>query len=122
MWLSVRALSEVQTDRKFRQMPHLAFEIGGETYPIVFEKRGAAVSGIDPKYTSEVFKDIPENAESVVLTAAEVGEDGSKSKRNMLVQYGRLRNYGTGPALSTWVTWIPQNVNIGGEILRITEE
>jgi len=34
MWLSVKALREVQTDRRLRQMPHLAFEPGGWVCPI----------------------------------------------------------------------------------------
>ena len=67
MWLSVRALREVQTDRKLRQMPHLAFDHGGERYPIEFVKVGRAVLGIDRKYAEEAFREMPEGAESVDL-------------------------------------------------------
>ncbi len=118
IWLSVKTLREVQTDRKVNQMPHLAFEIGGGVYPIDFEKRGTSVVGINPKYASELFKNIPEDAESIDLATVEIGD----GKRNLLVQYGKLRNYGIGPALSTCITWIPKAVRIGGEIFKITEE
>jgi hypothetical protein len=114
MWLSVKALREVQIDRKLRQMPHLAFEIGGSTYKIEFSKAGTAVGGIDPKYAQKVFKDIPRDAESISLKTGKGGE--------IIQEYGKLKNYGTGPALSTEVVWIPQKVKVGAEVFEITKE
>jgi hypothetical protein len=113
MWLSVKALREVQIDRKYRQIPHLAFEPGGGKYPIEFIKSGSAILGIDSDYTLETFKGIPNDAESICLKT-----DHGK----IVIWYGKLRNYGSGPALSTRVGWIPQKVQIGSEIFRISEE
>lgn len=114
MWLSVKALREVQTDRKLRQKPHLAFDVGGGAYKIEFKKSGKAVLGIDPRYAQEVFKDIPQDAESVSLMTGKGGE--------IIQKYGKLKNYGMGPALSTEVFWIPRKVQVGAEVFEITEE
>jgi hypothetical protein len=113
MWLSVKALREIQTDRKLRQVPHLAFDYGGSGYRIEFSKSGSAVVGINPKYARLVFKDIPKDAESISL---KVGENGE-----IIQHYGKLKNYGMGPALSTEVFWIPRSVQIGSEVFEITK-
>jgi len=114
MWLSVRALREVQKDRKVRQMPHLAFDVGGGSYPIEFVKVGRAVLGIDRECAEEVFSDIPEDAESIDLKSGPGGK--------IIFEYGKLRNYGLGTALSTEVTWVPQKIQIGSEIFMIEKD
>lgn len=118
MWLSVKALREVQIDRRIRHMPHLAFELGGEMLAIQFEKTGTNVSGIDRGYAKKVFKDIPENSESISLKTKKL-ENG---REQVISEYGKLRNYGTGPALSTEVTWIAKKVKVGVEDFKITED
>jgi hypothetical protein len=95
-------------------MPHLAFETGGSSYQIEFVNSGKAVPGIDPKYAIEAFKDIPDDARSITLKTGPNGE--------ILQEYGKLKNYGTGPALSTEVCWIANKVQIGQEIFEITNE
>lgn len=65
IWLSVRALREVQTDRKLRQRPYLGFEIGGYDIAIEFQKAGRTIPGIDPDFVKKMFSDIPEDVESI---------------------------------------------------------
>jgi len=110
IWLSVRALREVQTDRKLRQRPYLGFEIGGYEIPIEFQKAGKTIPGIDPGYVRKMFPDMPEDAESIRIKPR-------KSKLGDLETtfYGQLKNYGSGPALSTTVTWVPEEVWMGSE-------
>jgi hypothetical protein len=105
IWLSTRALREVQTDRKLRQRPFLGFEIGGYDIPIEFQKAGKTIPGIDPEFVKKMFPDIPEDAESVRIKQ-EKDQHASPQTRF----YGQLRNYGLGPALSTTVTWIPTEI------------
>ncbi len=118
MWLSVRALREVQKDRRMRQMPHLAFDVGGGGYPIEFVKAGRADLGIDPKYAEELFRDIPEEAESIHLKS----EPDEAGRRRVTFGYGKLRNYGLGTALSAEVTWVPKKIQIGSEIFTIGKD
>ena len=110
IWLSVRALREVQTDRKLRQKPYLGFEIGGYEIPIEFQKAGKTIPGINPDYVGKMFPDMPEDAESIRIKPR-------KSKQGNLETtfYGQLKNYGLGPALSTTVTWVPEEVWLGSE-------
>ena len=110
LWLSVKALREVQTDRKLRQRPHLAFELGGNILPVEFEKAGRYIPGIDPEYVEKAFPNLPDDAESVRLK-------GIKNKVGYIeiLSYGKLKNYGTGPALSTEVTWVPQEIWFGSK-------
>lgn len=110
IWLSVRALREVQTDRKLRQMPHLAFEIGGYRLHIEFQKAGKTIPGISPKYVEKMFSNLPDDAESVRMKYRE-HEDGIIEPQF----FGRLKNYGSGPALLTEVTWIPKKIWVGSE-------
>ena len=98
LFISVRALREVQEDRKQRQRPHLAFEPGGLQIHIEFVKAGKAIPGINPDYVARIFADFPDDAESVRI------KNRQKDNRTLdLVFYGQLRNYGLGPALETHV-------------------
>ena len=110
IWLSVRALREVQTDRKMRQRPYLGFEIGGYEIPVEFQKAGRTIPGINPEYVERMFPDMPKDAESIRIRPR-------KSQHGNLETtfYGQLNNYGLGPALSTTVTWIPEEVWMGTE-------
>lgn len=110
IWLSIRALREVQTDRKLRQRPYLGFEIGGYEIPIEFQKAGRTIPGIDPDFVKKMFPDIPEDAESIRIKP-KMSKHGSLET----TFYGQLRNYGLGPALSTTVTWVPEEIWIGSE-------
>lgn len=110
MWLSVKALREVQTDRKLRQKPFLGFEPGGHRLPIEFLKAGKTIPGINPEYVQKVFPDLPDDAESVRLK--HIPREGGHVE---ILLYGHLKNYGLGPALSTEVTWIPKAIWIDSE-------
>jgi hypothetical protein len=99
-WLSVKALREVQTDRKLRQRPHLAFEPGGHQIAVRFVPAGKHIPGVNPAYVEKVFPHLPDGAESV---------------RMVHNHYGHLKNFGSGPALLTHITWIPKLVWIGSE-------
>lgn len=117
IWLSIKALREVQVDRKLRQRPYLGFEIGGHDIPIEFRKAGKTIPGIDPAYVKKVFADMPDDAESVRPRHRE-NKDGSVE----LLFYGQLRNYGLGPALTTIVTWVPQEIWHGSEKITVDEK
>jgi hypothetical protein len=110
IWLSIKTLREVQTDRKFRQKPYLGFEIGGYNIPIEFRRAGKTIPGIDPDVVKRMFPDIPEDAESIRIRQKE-SKDGSVE----MTFYGQLRNYGLGPALTTIVTWVAKEVWIESE-------
>ncbi|HVP92639.1 MAG TPA: hypothetical protein VMS94_02730 [Acidobacteriota bacterium] len=117
LWLSIKALREVQTDRKLRQRPYLGFEIGGYEIPIEFQKAGRTIPGIDPDFVKKMFPDIPEDAESVRIRP-KMSEHGTLET----TFYGQLRNYGLGPALSTAVTWVPEEIWIGSEKTSLGNE
>jgi hypothetical protein len=110
IWLSIRALREIQTDRKMRQKPYLGFEIGGYDLPIEFQKAGRTIPGIDPEFVKKMFPDIPDDAESVRIRQKKSNQGNLET-----VFYGQLRNHGLGPALSTTVTWVPEEVWAGSE-------
>lgn len=117
IWLSMKALREVQTDRKLRQRPYLGFDIGGYDIPIEFQKAGRTIPGIDPDFVKKMFPDIPEDVESIRTKP-------KKSKHGSLETtfYGQLRNYGLGPALSTTVTWVPEEVWVGSQKTSLDNE
>jgi hypothetical protein len=117
IWLSIRALREVQTDRKLRQRPYLGFEIGGYDIPIEFQKAGRTIPGIDPDFVKKMFPNIPEDAESIRIKQKE-----SKHGDLEMRFFGQLRNYGLGPALSAAVTWVPREVWIGSEKTSLDNE
>jgi hypothetical protein len=117
IWLSVKALREVQTDRKMRHMPHLAFETGGHLLYVEFKKVGKRIPGINPKYVEKMFPNLPNDAESVRIKDIKK-EDGSVE----MPEYGRLVNYGLGPALSIEVTWKPEIIWIGSEKFTIDDK
>ena len=107
LWMSVKALREVQLDRKLRQRPHLAFETDGWPLPVHFVAAGRRVPGVNPSYAEQVLTSIPEDAKSVRL----VDTPDPKARP----YFGRLKNYGSGPALLTHVTWVANEVWIGAE-------
>jgi len=117
MWLSIRALREVQTDRKLRQRPYLGFDIGGYDIPIEFQKAGRTIPGIDPDFVKKMFPDVPEDAESI-----RIRQEKSKHGGVETTFYGQLRNYGLGPALSTTVTWVPEEIWIESEKTSLDNE
>ncbi len=114
IWLSIRALREVQIDRKLRQQPYLGFEIGGYDISVEFQKAGRTIPGIDPEFVKKMFPDVPEDAESIRMKQRGTEEEGFE-----MVFYGQLRNYGLGPALSTTVTWMPDEVWMGSERISL---
>ncbi|MCP5306809.1 MAG: hypothetical protein H6953_15300 [Chromatiaceae bacterium] len=115
LFMSARALREVQTDRRQRQIPHLAFERGGYRYPIKFVKAGRRVPGVEPEAAERLLSGIPEAAESVRIDHGE-NKDGSVE----LLRIGRLKNYGLGPAISTHVCWKPRSVWFGSEKMELS--
>jgi hypothetical protein len=100
-------LREVQLDRRLRQRPHLAFEPGGYQIPVEFVVAGKRIPGIDPAYVEKVLANLPDKAESVRLVHRPRHFEDSF--------YGHLKNFGSGPALLTHVTWIPSVVWVGSE-------
>jgi hypothetical protein len=117
MWLSVKALREVQIDRKLRQKPYLVFETGGFRLPIEFVKAGKRIPGINPSFVEKMFADLPDDAESIRLKVIP-NNDGIAEP----TFYGKLLNCGLGPALATKTTWIPSKIRIGSEEFAIDEK
>ena len=111
MWLSLKALKEVQIDRRLRQKPLLGFEYGGWQIPIEFKKAGKTIPGLNPSFVEKVFSNLPEEAESVRIKKR-VNKNGFARAPRF---YGKLKNYGLGTALSTTVSWIPQEICIDSE-------
>ena len=112
LFYSRSALREVHTDRWLRQKPHLAFEAGALRLPVILEKAGTAIPGINPSYVKKLFPNLPDGAESVRLKQV------SKEKQPF---YGKLRNYGLGPALGTKVVWLAEAIWIGSEKFDVDE-
>lgn len=102
LYMAVKALREVQKDRRIGQAPYLAFEPGGYRYPIEFTKVKQGTQKQDSQ--------LPENAETVGLKT-----DNGK----VTFQYGKLRNYGLGPAIHARIVWIPSEIRIGSERFEI---
>lgn len=112
LYLSVRALREVQADRRQRQAPYVQFEQGGYRYPVRFVKGGKRIPGINPAYAEACFPELDDEAESVQLVSARHGEP---------VGIGQMKNFGSGPAFSVKVIWIPQRVVIKSEAFEIDD-
>ena len=110
IWLSTKALREVQADRKTRQKPLLAFEQGGGRYPLKFIRTGTAVPGVEPAYAKSALPNIPADAESVRINEPE-NPDGTIKP----IPIGSLKNFGTGTGLSVKVSWVPKEIWIGNE-------
>jgi hypothetical protein len=111
MWVAARTLREIEHDRRLRHRPYLAFEPGGHRMAVEFSKRGAAVPGVNPAAAKRMLAHLPADGESVDLVWNNNGPD-----------YGRLKNYGAGPALEVKVRWIAERVFIGGDGFEVTEE
>ncbi|MDH5821969.1 hypothetical protein QFW77_03040 [Luteimonas sp. RD2P54] len=116
LWVAVRTLREVQRDRQLRHRPYLAFQPGGYRLPISFKAIGHRIPGVDPRYLETALAHLPKSKESVVLGGE--GENGKRTVRH----YSELRNYGSGAAINTTVTWVPERIWINGEEFPITPE
>ncbi|NOT05086.1 MAG: hypothetical protein HOP27_10860 [Anaerolineales bacterium] len=106
LYMSIKAIREVQTDRRLNQAPYLAFEPGGQQHPIQFNEIK----------NPEQRKRIGVNGENSTLVGLKT-DDGKITH-----QYHGLKNYGLGPAIHTQITWIPQIVWVGTESFRIDEK
>lgn len=104
IFFSMKSLQEVRIDRRLRAKPHLAFECRGNLLNIEFVKAGKRIPGVNPKYVERKFFNLPDDAESVRIIT-------SLNK----VDFGKLKNYGLGPALETEIVWQPERVKIGSE-------
>lgn len=112
IWLSVKALREVEKDRKLNHKPFLVFETGAVRLRVEFLKKGKAIPGINPAYVKKLFSHLPEDIESIRL----------KKNNDKIVKYGHLKNYGNGPALEVNVTFIPERIWIGSEEFEISQK
>ncbi|MCK3682849.1 hypothetical protein [Maribellus sp. YY47] len=115
VWLSIKALREVQHDRKLNHKPFLLFDFGAEQIPIEFVKCGKAIPGINPKYVQMAFAHLPDDIESIRVKHYE------KDDKTILIDYGSLRNHGNGPALGVEVVFNPQKVWIGSEKFELNQ-
>jgi hypothetical protein len=111
LYMSGRALRELQIDRHLRQKPFLSFEPGGWRIPVRFVKAGYYVPGINPEFAVKSFGYLPPDAESVRI-------DEERAKRTNI---GKLRNFGLGPAIGTHVAWLAKKVVIGDQSFDIDD-
>jgi hypothetical protein len=114
LYMSIKALREVQLDRRVRQAPHLAFKSGGFQIPIEFVKAGKRVPGLAPEFVESIFSELPDDAESVRVKHEEE-KDGAID----LSLFGRLTNHGMGPAFETSIKWVPKQIRVGSELFDI---
>ena len=105
LYMSVKALREVQIDRKLQKEPYLAFETGGQKFPIEIIRQDDRTENDEMSASMEIVR--------INLKT----EDGRI--KNM---YGKLRNFGLGPAIETKIIWIPQEIWLGTEKFHINEE
>ena len=117
LYLSIKALREVQYDRMQRQKPHLSFERGGYLCPICFVNAGKSIPGVNPMVVERLFNQMPDDAESIRIDDKK-NDDGSFA----FLRIGRLKNFGLGPALETRVTWMPLEVCIGQEKFKLDKK
>ncbi len=117
LFMSIKALREVQRDRHLRQSPYLAFESVGYQIPVEFVKAGRRIPGFNPEFVETAFQEIPEDAESVRVKHQEEANGGLK-----LCRFGKLVNHGMGPAFETCVNWIPLQIRVGKEIFEIDDK
>lgn len=120
IYLSIKALREVQMDRRQRQRPHLLFEHGGYRYPIGFTEIGKRLPGFEPKFAEKIFASFPEDAESIDIK--QKWDKNRELEPKDLILIGKLKNYGLGPALSTEVTFVPNEIWIGSESFTLDQK
>jgi hypothetical protein len=113
IWLSIKALREVQRDRKLNHKPYLIFERGAHRIPIEFKKRGKSIPGINPNYVKHTFSHLPDDIESVRV---------KKGKKGKIIKYGHLKNYGNGPAVNVKVLFKPQKIWVGKEMFKLKNQ
>ena len=106
LYMSLRALREVQADRRLSKAPYLAFEPGGQRHPIEFDI-------LTEEERREENLDELESAAWVSLKTA----DGE-----VVHEYSGLRNYGLGPAIEARTVWLPKRIWIGAEDFGIDEK
>ncbi len=104
LYVALKAIREVQTDRRLNKTPYLAFEPGGSRYPIEFKEVSDELKKED---------ELPKDAAFVGLKTDE-GE--------VTFKYGNLRNYGPGPAIHAKITWIPEEIWLGSEKFRLDRD
>lgn len=115
LFFSIKALREVQNDRRQRQKPHLAFERGGYRYSIKYLKTGMRIPGVNPQVVEKLFANLPDDAESIRLNFNDDDDDEVK-------RVGKLKNYGLGPSLESRVTWNPKIIWFGIEEIELNDK
>jgi len=99
-YFSYKTLKELQKDRRLNKKPYLLFDKGGHQMPIEFVKR----------------KNGEEEVEYVRLKWIEI------KGREMVPYFGKIVNYGVGPAIDTFVTWDVKEIWLGKEKFLIDEK
>lgn len=98
LYIGIRTLREVQSDRLHRVRPKLLFDQGARGIECDLEE-GIGIPGIDPGYAAELLKGRPRRARSCVAKGL----------------WGDLTNHGTGAALNASITIFARKVRKAGE-------
>jgi hypothetical protein len=99
MHLSIKAIREVEKDRKYSQRPYLLFDMGGHIMGIELKKDFKT----GKYYAAIKWDELPGGFVSVHF-------------------YGKLKNYGTGPAFDIHITWLVNRIWIKDEMFEIDNE
>ncbi len=98
LYIGIRTLQEVQSDRLHRVRPKLLFDQGARGVECALEER-IGILGIDPGYAAELLKGRPPHARSCVAKGL----------------WGDLTNHGSGAALNASITIFARKVRKAGE-------
>lgn len=102
--VALKTIQEVKMDRRLSHAPFLAFEPGGYRYRIE-------------------FRDVSDEDKKELQLPADATWVGLETKDEMVLRrYGKLRNYGSGPAIESKVTWVPEEIWLGSEKFKLEAE
>lgn len=113
-FISVKTLKEIKRDRVFSQKPFLMFKVGGYEEKVVYERIGKKSPGFNPTYIESEFKDMPNDAISILRDCL--------SKEKTISTLGDLMNCGNGTAFEVEIVWVPKMIWLNGEKFVIDKE
>lgn len=105
LWIGIKTLREVHSDRIHRVYPRLLFNRGGQVVKCKLAEADG-IMGIDPKFAAELLKSKPSGVRSCIP----------------LTFWGELTNHGNGSALNVTITILTRRVHKAGADFLIDSE